>query len=664
MPRSGALEKTSLHLKPNIGKKTSAHQLDLETYTHEESTYTPWITKLNKHVGKEGVDASLLEVGFSAAASIFIKPGLTPRANIIIENQGSQSKVVGVASENFNVNVKQQMDKGTSCYIVDAKNWEYKQIVVDITQANIDAERSKLVDVDIISDDSLKVKLQLQKINAGVNFLDRMPKNFFAELMQKHDRGDVTVDMESLASIFTASYVLEEDDLHKGNIGFYVTDAQDGSTKKKFIFFKIDHDLMFADSIMSQKDMRVANIFYTRDSFKMSTRDLDGFPDLRDSGNHYWPTKKRFMSFGDKAYDSGEIQAFAQLRTNPSFEEAKWKYFLKSALMTRDLIDQSLTAHLDPEADLDKINVIKHSIWERIAQLKECLLASEKFKEYLAEKGDRAFEEIKVEIFLHCTSELKINKVELERVGQQLQESFDMMKKCATEEGLSALHKSILLDRYAFSPVLKPTKEDVDVVMAYVKLHEETNKPEAFKFACIAQHLIKRLDRSDLSSAQSTILCQFKKHYLNPEAIKTHKEFEDAANKIRASNLPLKQQKNEILAVLKQSKLSIDALKELKENLKKDEPDSPALKFIAQLRSELWIVRLAKKIANAIVGASAKQTETSSLMIQEIDTQIKQRCSGQQHTMKDRLEKLKEAQVVDPTELHSQDGNKPPSDRM
>lgn len=648
MPRSNALKKDRLHLKGSHGAKTSGHQVDYGTYTHEGDTYTPWITKLNKHAGKEGGEASLLEVGFSAVASLFIKPGLTPRANIVIEERGEHSKVVGVASENFNASIKQQMDAGIPCYSFDANAWQYKSIVADITPAEIVAERDKLkgktAGAEEMSNGSVEIRLQLEKSKAGVNFLDHMPKDFFAELMERHNRGEVMVDMESLASIFTASYVLEEDDLHKGNIGFYVTDVADqgGCVKKKFNFFKIDHDLMFAESIMSQKDMRVANLFYTQDSFNITTRDLDGFPDLRDSGNHYWPTKKRLMTSGNKAYDGSEIQAFAQLRSNPSFMDAKWKYFLKSAVMPSDLIDQSLTAHLDPKEYLDKINMIRNSVGARMAQLRNRMLESKPFKDYLAEKGEGVFAEIKEEVE-HYIDGAGIDQAQRQELIRQLQNNFNMMKRCAANEGLSSIQKSILLDSYAFSLARKPTEKDINVAMDCFGLHIEENKREAFKFACIAQDLISKSDHPTDFSEQSVALDQFKKDYLNPKGIKTFKEFEDAANKIRASNLPLKQQKNEILAVLKQSQLPIDELHALKKDLKKDEPDSPSLKFIAQLRSELWIVRLAKKIVGVVVGASAKQTETSSLMIHEIDAQIKQQRSDEQRQFKARLQDTRDA---------------------
>ena len=316
-------------MKESLGPKTSGHEVDFGTFTTEEETYTPWITKLNKHEGKKGVEASVLEVAFSEVALLFIKPGLTPPAKLVVSGPENNQKVTGVASENFNVQIRRQMDAGATCYSFDSATWQFKSIPKEIDKTKIPQERENLSSraplSEPINDEAMEKRMQLDEAKKGVHFLDKMPPSFFPSLMEKHKNGLAVVDMESLASILTASYALEEDDLHKGNIGFYVTDVEvDGEIKKKFTFFKIDHDLMFTDSIMSQKDMRFANVFYNKDSFKISTRDLDGFPDLRDSGNHYWPTKKRLMVAGDKAYKNKEERdAFAGLKNDDAFKDAK-----------------------------------------------------------------------------------------------------------------------------------------------------------------------------------------------------------------------------------------------------------------------------------------------------------------------------------------------------
>lgn len=642
------LKQEQLHMKKKMGPKTSGHEVDFGTFTHEGNNYVAWITKLNKHEGVKGQESSMLEVAFSEVALLFIKPGLTPPARIVINSQEGTPQVIGVASENFNMQIKKQIDKGVDCYSFNSASWHYeaipKAIQGEISQQDKENTLRSLLgsrrlgEEEVIGEEALKGRIHLDQTQKAVNFLDKMPRNFFVNLMKKYHAGEVVVDMESMASILTASYVLEEDDLHKGNIGFYVTDAkdtegsvimsQDNQPKKQFNFFKIDHDLMFSDSIMSQKDMRIANIFYDKHSFKISTRDLDGFPDLKDSGNHYWPTKKRLFAAGDKAYsDKEEREAFANLKNNEAFVHAKWKYFLKSAIMPVELVERSLVGHLDKDKNIDKINMVRNSIDYRIGKLKEKMLESQQFRNYIVEHGTKAFVEVEQEISDYIQN-MQINETEQHALKTELSDNFRLMAYCARERNLpkeqqiiSTLLQSILLDNYNFLSATKTTKQDVHVALDKVQYWNKHNVVDArcFSSACVALHVIQKSDCNEQFEKEQEILKQTKEDYLKPKEIKSLKHFEEAADKIRASNLPLKQQKNEILSVLKEANLPLKDLHILKKDLQKKEPDSVSLKFINQLRSDLWLVK-------KIFGTYGKTT-TSSMMINEIDAQIVKRCA-------------------------------------
>ena len=87
-------------------------------------------------------------------------------------------------------------------------------------------------------------------------FFDKLPQGFFGQLLKAEKNDVLVIDYASMASILASSYTLEEDDLHKGNFGFYLV-QKDG--KPQVVFFKIDHDLMFADSIMSFNSSRSAH---------------------------------------------------------------------------------------------------------------------------------------------------------------------------------------------------------------------------------------------------------------------------------------------------------------------------------------------------------------------------------------------------------------------
>jgi hypothetical protein len=694
MPKKdNALIKDTLHVLVDTGPQTTGHKIDFGTYTEENGLYRAWITKLNKEGNPNN---SVLEVVFSQIATLFIKPGLTPPVKIVLEEGNT---VYGVASENYSVQIKKMMLEGTTCYSFDPETWESTPISIQeasITEKEKEEVREKLKKrlggVEPTTK-TIRENATLKKTGKGVHFLADMGIDFFSTLMQKHTSGAVVVDMESLASIFTASYALEEDDLHKGNIGFYVTETLDnkGQVKNKFSFFKIDHDLMFIDSIMSRmKVARAALAFYNEDSFKITVRDLEGFPDLKDSGNHYWPTKWRLMAKGDKQYakfhDRKENKAFAGLKNDPEFTAAKWNYFLKYSLIPTSLVKESLVMHLDPTNadDKTKIVIIQNSVDTRMKQLKQALLNSPKFIDYLrTDRGKASKEGIKKEIEAY----LKTSGIEKEKQAEILKEidtKFNLFVVCAEARKTSQLTKTIMLDCYDFISKVKPAVKDLSLakykfhqyeaaargsdialiqaeklakeaakeaeeaavkdpfaakdilaakfviddltakavkaaeVVKAAKAAKDDNAAHAFKYACIVIDLIEKSDykKDDKNVTKIKELMQnYKQFFLQPVPITTFEAFTKAADKIRAADLPLKNQKNEIIELLKTAKLNKPDLLKLKDELNKKEPSDTSLKFIKQLRSEYWFIRKWRGLYG--------NTYTSDLMIKMIDAQIK-----------------------------------------
>ena len=509
--------------------------------------------KSNKSPGQKGVDASIFEVAFSEIASLFFKPRLTSCVKLVVQQSPTATavkQIIGIASEKYNA-------------------------------------ASEIV------------------------FLDTVPKNFFAGLLKQHKNNLIEIDMESLASIMTGSYVLEEDDLHKGNIGFYITVNDQG--KNKYTFFKIDHDLMFTGSIMSYKDMRLANLFYNKHSFKITAQDLDDFPDLKDSGNHYWPTRRRFIAIGPKSYTSqDERMAFASLKDDSEFKQKKWKYFLKAAIMPIVLIEKSLNCHLDPHDHIDKINMIKNSIWSRIGKLKKQMLASPQFIQYLQNNAlELVLSELKLEVTTYLAN-LEITADAKEVIISHLENNLRTLQRCANQD-LSIIQKSILLDNYSFGNI-KKTLINTDIEFAMGIFDREENEIQKFKYACIVTDLIKKTNNTQHADKLLITACA-KNSYLNYQSIATFEKFIQAANKIRACALPLKQQKNEIITVLQQATLSVAELKKLKQELQKKEPLVASLKFINQLRSGLWLIRKIRGVYGS--------THTSSVMLHEVNAKIK-----------------------------------------
>lgn len=600
MLKRRALKKEALYIKKMRKLKGVSHSIDLNAYNIEHGQYIPWVIKKNKFSGQIGEESSCFEVAFSELALLFMGPGVTVPTVLMVEGHGNTVKVAGVASQHICFHVQQHMDAAHPFYAFDVAAWCYTPI------------QMPKPDIHPLS--------QLEEVKKSILFLDKMPVDFFSVLMQKHQQGELVVDMDALASLITNAYVLEEDDLHKANIGFYISDITDehGQAKKKFTFFKIDHDLMFMDDIMSFKDMRLANIFYHQDSFKISVRDLERLPHLYDSGNHYWPTQKRLIVDVNKAYTgSAERHAFAALNQNLEFNRAKWRYLLKSALMPTELIEQALTIHLDPERQRDKLNMINNSVWRRLGELRQALLSSQQWIDYLSQEGAQAFEQIHQEIAAYST-QAGLSTQKQTDLLHQLKDNFNALCQCTQSNELSAVQKSIILDNYSYLPssstFSSAYSDDIAFALTQLKQRPQIDAKK-FQLACIAENLINNLsERTQFQEARAS-LQQVKHEYLKTQSVKTMNDFEALADRIRAAHLPLKQQKNQLLAAFREMSLPLGVLLSLKKELQKKEPLSPSLKFIKQLRSELWIVR-------KIFGTYGR-TSTSSLMLEHIDAQIK-----------------------------------------
>jgi hypothetical protein len=271
--------------------------------------------------------------------------------------------------------------------------------------------------------------------------------------------------------------------------------------------------------------------------------------------------------------------------------------------------------------------MVRNAVWLRIANLKQKMLNSKEFKSYLMEHGESAYEEILKEIKQHMTA---INTPEgvQQAVIKEFNENFNYLQQGLKYTGFSRIQKSILLDCYTF-PLMKkigskPTSEDIDFVMNQFEDAIQKNILQALKLACIAEHLIHN---SSLDPSNKTIHLQKVQQYKRDNlyaGIKNADDFLRAADAIHMLHLPLKQQKLEIFALLKATSLPVDQLNIIKGHLLKDPENCESIKFIKQLRSELWIIRKIK-------GTYGK-TSTVALIMGEIESQIKARST--QATMK------------------------------
>ena len=658
-------------------RKVDRRTFTIETVkkdNQDQYIYTPWITKLNKNlpwcVGNPLY--SRMENAFAGLAfDLFIRRGFTPQSKLV---RDKENKVFGIASEDISVQIKKLREERTQCYAFQPKNWEFEPITgVLIETPEDEIERRKILEsrctpeeraIPAFMDAVMNAELELKKDREGKKFLDEMPKNFFPSLLERHEAGDVEIDMESLASILAASYTLEEDDLHKGNMGFYVTDAKDengnlvkdknGVYKKKFTFFKIDHDMMFMDSIMSRnRQARPNNWLYgmfDKDTFKITATDLDRFPDIKDSKNHFWPARHTKTA---KGYSGKEAQAFANLKNYPAFQNAKWNEFLKYSLMPNELVKNSLVMHLDSQEDKDKIAMIGNTVAARMKELTRALLGSKEFSHYLQTPAGIAGKEVikkEIEAFMKTAD---MAPADQKRILEDIDSRFNSFITSTESMKTTNLTKTIELDCYDFSTNDEPTSQEIDcAIRIYTEYRNESDMENAFKYACITLDLV---EKSGISGMEKQVkeLKKVKNEYLKPELINTYEDFTAAANRLRTSDLPLKQQKNEILDVLKLAKLKLphQELQKIKEQLEMREPTDQSLKFIKQLRSEVWIVRLIFKLYN--------RTETSSNMLTVINAQLKKPDATPQEVSKEaHAEKTSEASKEKPIEVSKEESIK------
>ncbi|WP_133127975.1 Dot/Icm T4SS effector AnkK/LegA5 [Legionella nagasakiensis] len=315
------------------------------------------VYKENKH---NNPDLSRFEVAFGTLARLFLDSDLAPKSRLV---KNTADEVVGLACEHLSYDIARREDVNQTFYRFAAEGGR-------LTWTSSCPEFAEAI---------------------PFHFFSQFPPGYFNTLYQAHTRGEIELDMESLASVLATSYTLEEDDLHKGNFGFYVVQKND---KPRVVFFKIDHDLMLADSVMSHCQSRFLNWFLGSDAFKITARDLINFPRLTDSQNYYWPTTSRWFHFNSEhAYTSEvEREAFAQLAQSAEFCAKKWQTFYKHILLPPALIRQQLANDFDMKNadERAKLSLITQSVVARQATLRAVLFTIPEFRQYVLNLNEEA----------------------------------------------------------------------------------------------------------------------------------------------------------------------------------------------------------------------------------------------------------------------------------
>lgn len=562
------------------------------------------IVKENKHGDSQ---FSRLEVAFSQLAGLFLASNSTPFQKIVVDDSNA---AVGLAVQHL-------------CYVIEKKeglNQSFYQLGIQ----------------------KLKGAFRRKNVSTAEDiplyFLDRLPHEFFANLLQAEKDKRLTIDYASLASIFVSSYSLEEDDLHKGNFGFYLIEK---NGKPMVTFFKIDHDLMFVDSIMSFYSVRFFHWLQAEKAFDVTADDLLNFPNLEDSANSYWPTKKCYIPnfVEDKEFRTDiEVESFASLAKIPEFNQAKWTNFYKHILLPSEIIKQSLCECLDENIPEDRaqIALITQAVAARQARLRAVLFSLKEFQDFVREMSDDEKESLLQEV-IHTDPRQK---------ATVLAKMNHYYLLCNSEDGFDVkdtpLHISIKLEDYRYEETMQIFGRYVNHRNASGKCpldvavdNARTQKPHSpdirqdarFTMKSLLEHgarktkTFKRFDEDE-----HVEIYQFKTHHLD-KALQAN-DYQDLKNTLRDVgediSFCLKFKKNlaiECIGQFIKSNQNNPNLKTILIRLRSDmngdssESEAAPLKYIRQLRSKLWIIRQIR----GLYGNTSTQDEINGIIDNELE---------------------------------------------
>jgi hypothetical protein len=551
---------------------------------------------------------SRLEVSFGQLAQLFLAPNLSSTHHLVVKEENNPN-ITGIAVEHL-------------CYSIEKKEGLKKSFypLKEDAKRSID-EGKKITDVTKIP----------------IYFLDKLPQGYFAQLIKDEKNNKLTIDYKSLASVLTTSYTMEEDDLHKGNFGFYIVKK---NKKPHVVFFKIDHDLMFVDSIMGFETRRILHLFHDFSAFDITEYDLLFFPNIKNSANFYWPTKFGYVSnpFNNKEYHNlEELKAFAHLAVNPEFVKAKWASFYKHILIPTELIHSTLgdCSDLKNESDRAHAALITQAMVSRLAALRAVLFSIKEFREFVVNLKDHEKKAIRREI-------VPKNHPLEKQIKDSLKHFEDL---CSNPEGFEAkdspMHTAIKLGEYRYHDTMRmfgkfinakndSGKTPLDLVVERAKKsnpNEDIRKDNQL----IMQHLLDhgaRTKRSNLTIQERAQLDQYR--YPNPYLKKIHAkqsylEFKEVLRDIGEDHhFCLKYKKNLALECInhwiqirKNSSGFHQELTQLRKDMNQASPQTEhaSIKYISQLRSKLWVVRQIR----GLYGLTSTQFAINRQIDQEIE---------------------------------------------
>lgn len=624
------LHRSQLKLGPS---RQGGHEVYLDAMLCiDEQPRKKIIFKKNKY---HQAQFSRLEVAFSELAQLFLARDLTSPQQLVVNDS---RHVIGLVSEHL-------------CYAIarrEGLNHPFYTFKNQLTpQGQFQAQNVS----------------QAEKI--PFYFLNQLPQGAFAQLINAEKAGRLSIDYASLASVLASSYSLEEDDLHKGNFGFYLKTYQG---KPRAVFFKIDHDLMFSNSLVSFYTCRAVHLANDEHSFAVTQQDLVNFPHLHDAMNYYWPTKTSYFTrpWTRKGYrNAAEIADFIALKNNPVFQKAKWLAFYRHLLIPPSLMTRALEKHFDPHNANDRADIalMMQAVVARQAELRAVLFSIPDFRQVIGELKSEEKEEIWSDLLSSFAPEENEERSLMRTKFQQMDIQFNT--KGLISAGDSALHVAIKLGDFRYQETLslyghllqkknQLGQTPLDVVLNQLDKPALSSDDPRCNLWQIAKYLLRCG-----ATASMPIPAKLKKQILSYHApnpylgkIKQGMSYQELNAILRdigeEHRYGLKFKKNVAVACVKrfiQLHQKREVLLQLKEALRHctNDKEAAGLKYLCQLRSRLWIVRqirglygytsTQKKITCLLEKALAHSADKSnhraicsSLFFQSNPTAVPNRC--------------------------------------
>lgn len=575
----------------------SAHELYLKaSYYCFSKKKKDIIFKKNKYNQSQ---YSRLEASFSQLALLLIGNYNTAKYSLVVDNEDN---ILGLAVEHIYYRIAEKEGFSRNFYTLNELSCRFNQ--KKVTQAE----------------------------EIPVYFLNQFPHGFFSQLIDAEKSGNLTIDYTSLAKTLTSSYFLEEDDLHKGNFGFYL--VEEGG-KPKVVFLKIDHDLMFANSIMSFYGMRLQQFFYNDHAFDIHAQDLLTFPKLSYSANTYWPTRASIISnpWSDKEYrDIQEVADFVHLAQVDKFKQAKWLSFYKHILIPPQLSQILSMQGIDKQYAENRAHVamVLQAVNDRQAHLRANLFSLTEFREFVTTLSKKEKDHLVKEIMDFCPESEK--KQILAQVNAALNFHHTLCSKSFFTEGDTPLHTAIKLGDFRYEETLAK----------HFQLINKKNKEGKTALDCALELFIKNQSdaqdvRKDLKLTMSYLLRYGAKKSEQFNAFNQMKQIEcypiQTSYTQHARHLKNYCSLKELLRDLGEDpafglkfkkKMAVECIKQWI-NHQKNNPElnqmliqlqadiknnAPELKYIRQLRSSLWIVRQIR----GLYGWTSTQAEIDNLI--------------------------------------------------